>query len=101
MSILEINLKNPITDDEINGIKSKLTAAKNFEYLIIDTGKHDFASISVIKFFREQMVSLESYLLKFKKIALIHPAEYKNESSNPQYYDYFISKHEAKKWFVK
>ncbi len=99
--ILEIELKNPLGYYEIMSLKSEIMTAKNYNFLIIDIGKHDFASINVIKYFKEQLLIMEPQLLKFEKIALIHPPEYRNESSNPEIYDYFTSKVEAKKWFLK
>ena len=101
MNILEINLKNPINHNVINELKAKLVDSSKFDLLIIDTGKHDFTSIDVIKYFRQQMESLETELLTFKKTALIHPPQYKNKSCNPKKYNYFTSKTNAKKWLFK
>ncbi len=101
MNILEIKLKNPIDYDEIESLKTKLATAKNHDFLIIDTGKHSFVSIIILKYFKEQMLSLEPYLLNFKKIAFIHPPQFRNTSSNQKIYEYFTSKVEAKKWFSK
>jgi len=100
-NILEISLRNPIGYDEIADLKSQLMIAENYSFLVIDTGKHDFVSINIIKHFREQMQVLEPQLLKFEKIALLHPPEYRNESSNPKMYQYFTSIIEAKKWFLE
>lgn len=99
--VLEISLKNPIGYDEITNLKSQIMIAENYCFLLIDTGRHDFVSISIIKYFREQMQNFEPHLLKFEKIALIHPPEYRNESSNPELYDYFTSIVDAKKWFLE
>ena len=101
MSILEIDLKNPITHDEINSIEEKLKAIKEFDFLIIDTGEHDFESIGVIKYFRAKMESLAPFLKAFKKIALIRPTQYQNKSTNPDVYDFFDSKEEARTWFLR
>ncbi len=46
------------------------------------------------------MQTLEIQLLKFEKIAVIHPPEYFNESSEPEKYNYFTSRNEAKEWFL-
>lgn len=101
MNILEIDLKNPITHKEINRIEEKLKAIKGCDFLIIDTGEHDFDSIQVIKYFREQMANLGPYLKPFKKIALVRPTQYQNESTSPEVYDFFDSKEEARSWFSK
>jgi hypothetical protein len=101
MRVLEINLKNPIGLDEIDDFKNELSKSEDYDFLIIDTGTHGFEAIEVIKYFKDQFVALESRLSTFKKIALIRPTQYKNQSTNPEVYDFFDSKEEAKKWFLK
>jgi hypothetical protein len=101
MNILEIDLKNPITPEEINSIEEKLKVIKGCDFLIIDTGEHDFESIEVIKYFRTQMDNLGPYLNLFKKIALIRPSQYQNVSTNPEVYYFFDSKEEARAWFSR
>ncbi|MCJ8292445.1 MAG: hypothetical protein HRT58_21360 [Crocinitomicaceae bacterium] len=100
MKILEITLENPISHTEIIRLKSEIETGRNYHFLLIDTGKHEFISLGVIKYFREQMQSMETHLLTFEKIALIHPPEYRNESSEPERYNYFTSRVEAKEWFL-
>lgn len=100
MNILEITLENPIGYTEIVRLKSEIKTGKNYIFLIIDTGKHEFISLDVIKYFRKQMQTIETQLFKFEKIALIHPPEYRNESSKPEKYNYFTSRVEAKEWFL-
>lgn len=100
MNILEITLVNPIGYNEIERLTSEIQTCEKLDYLIIDTGKHDFVSVGVIKYFREQMQTLKTQLLNFKKIALIHPPDYKNKSSEPEIYNYFTSRDEAKDWFL-
>lgn len=100
MEILEITLENPISHTEINRLKADIEAEEICDYLMIDSGNHDFISLSVIKYFKQQMLALETPLSRFKKIALIHPPEYTNESSNPEKYNYFTSGIKAKAWFL-
>lgn len=99
MNILEITLENPIGYTEIVRLKSEIDTGRNYNFLIIDSGKHEFVSLDIIKYFRTQMQTIETQLSKFEKIALIHPPEYRNESSEPEKYNYFTSKVEAKEWF--
>jgi hypothetical protein len=101
MSILEIKLKNPIGFNEIDQFRSDLMEAEHFDFLIIDTGVHDFEAIEVIKYFRDQFDGLKERLSKFKKIAFMRPSQYVNKSSNPKVYDFFDSKIEAEKWFLE
>lgn len=100
MNILEVTLVNPIGYTEIECLVSEIKACGMRDYLIIDTGKHDFVSVDVIKYFKAQMQALKTQLLNFKKIALIHPPDYKNKSSEPEIYDYFTSRIEAIDWFL-
>jgi hypothetical protein len=100
MNILEITLENPIGYAEIVRLKSEIETGRDYYFLIIDSGKHEFVSLDVIKYFRTQMQTIETELSKFEKIALIHPPEYRNESSEPERYNYFTSKVEAKEWFL-
>lgn len=101
MNLLEIKLENPIGHDEVIRLRSELISAKRHDFLIIDTGAHDFLSIKVIKHLRDQLSDLEPCLTKFKKIALIHLPQFINESCNPDKYNFFISKEDATKWFLK
>ena len=100
MSILEIKLKNPIGFEAVDQFKLELMKSEHFEFLIIDTGAHDFEAVEVIKYFRDQFDGLEKRLIRFKKIALIRPAQYKNESTDPKKYDFFDSIENAKLWFL-
>jgi hypothetical protein len=98
MSLLEIHLKNPVGNDEITCLRSELIAAKKHDYLIIDVGGYDFASIGVLKQFRDLLSDLEPCLMKFKKIVLIHSPMIIKESSSPERYNLCISKEKAIEW---
>ncbi len=99
MNLLEIKLENPIAYDEVIRLRSVLIAAKRHDFLIIDTGAHDFISVKVIKYFRDQLSDLEPCLTKFKKIAFIHAPRYQSENSDPDKYNFFTSKENAARWF--
>ncbi len=100
--ILEINLENPIGQDEVIRLKSELIKSKKHDFLIIDTGVYDFESIGVIIFFRMQLIDLGPCLTKFKKIAMVTPPPpYQNKRDVPEHYNHFFSKTEAIKWFSK
>lgn len=100
MSILKIDLKNPISCREIDRLTTILVNAKGHDFLIVDYGEHDFESLDVIKYCRDQLQSIESYLLKFKKIAMIHPPQFINESNDPEILNYFTTEYEAEEWFL-
>ena len=99
MNILEIKLENPIGLDEVIRLRSVLISSNKQDYLIIDTGVHDFRSIKVMKYLKDQLSDLEPCLTKFKRIAFLHPPKYRNESGNPKHYNYFSSREEAINWF--
>ena len=99
MNILEIKLENPIGLDEVIRLRSELIISKRHDCLIIDTGAHDFASIKVMKYLKDQLSDLEPCLTKFKRIAFLHLPPNRNESENPKHYDYFYSREEAINWF--
>jgi hypothetical protein len=101
MNLLEIKLENPIGHDEVIRLRSELISAKRHDFLIIDTGAHDFLSINVIEHLRDQLSDLEPCLMKFKKIALIHLPQYLKECSNPDKYNFFTSKENATEWLLE
>ena len=49
MNYLEINIKNPITNKEVDILIRKLLEDRNHEFVIIDFGDHEFESISTLK----------------------------------------------------
>ena len=100
MSVLEIKLKNPIDFAAIHQFRMELMEAEHFDYLIIDSGAHDFEAVEAIKYFKDQFERLEERLSSFRKVAFVRPAKYKNESTNPDKYDFFDSIEEAKLWFL-
>ncbi len=100
MNILKIKLKSPITNEEVDRLIAELIDLKTHEFLIIDFGEHDFENIDVMKYCKDQLYANESHLLEFKKIAMLHPGEFRNESSNPEKLNYFNSVVEAREWFL-
>ena len=100
MNLLEIKLENPIGRDEVIRLRSELISAKRHDFLIIDTGTHDFMSIQILKELRDQLSDLEPCLTKFKKVALIHLPQYLIDCSNPDKYNFFTSKESATHWFL-
>jgi len=97
MRLLEIKLENPIGQDEIIRLRSELIKAKNFDFLIIDTGLHNFSSIRVHQQFKHHLDDLEPCLTKFKKIAIIRPRFNKKKKSKP--YKKLYSRKDAINWF--
>ena len=89
MEILEIQIENPIDFEGFQTLKSKVENSIHHNFLLIDFGNHDFKSIAVIKHFKEGLKSIESSLLKYKRIAFIHPPQFRNESTIPNIFNYF------------
>ena len=101
MDIFEINLNNPIDISGFEIIKSEVDNSTDNKYLMIDFGNHEFKSIEALKHFKEKVISIESSLLKFKKIAFIHPPTLKYTSDNPKRFKYFFSKSDARNGLQK
>ncbi|MFT6338116.1 MAG: hypothetical protein ACI86M_000831 [Saprospiraceae bacterium] len=101
MNLLEITLENPIGYDEVIRLRSELISAKRHDFLIIDTGGHDFLSIKVQRQLKDQLSDLEPCLTKFKKIAFIYLPQYFYAIDNPEKHNFFTSKENAKIWFLK
>lgn len=100
MGILEIKVKNPINTDSIELLILEIQETENYRFLLIDTGDHDFFSIEVIKYFKEEIYAIETHVRKFEKVAFIHPPHFRNESEVPEKYEYFSSKEEAVAWLL-
>ncbi len=100
MDINKITLKNPINHQEVDSLVIKILNGKQQDYLIINFGNHEFETLNVIKYCRKQLENIESHLMNYKKIAMVHPPEYKNESNDEKRLQYFNSESEAMNWFL-
>lgn len=96
--MLIIDLINPITHKEVNEMIQKILKTSNPNLLLIDFGNHDFESLEVLKFCKEELKNIESVLLNFKKIAMLTIPPYKSESQDSEKLKYFHSDIKAKKW---
>ena len=96
--IFKITLKNPITRQEVKMLITQILNNKNHKYLLINFGDHDFESIEVIKYCREQLEAIKQVLLEFEGIAMVHPPEYKNESEDKLKLRFFTSERDAVNW---
>ncbi|MTI31111.1 hypothetical protein [Xanthovirga aplysinae] len=96
----KILIKNPIRQIEIDELINNILNNKNPAFLLIDYGDHDFESIKVIKYCREQLLKIESKLMEFQKIAIVAPQPYTHESINPEKIGYFHSKKNAINWLL-
>lgn len=99
MDLLEIKLENPIGKDEVIRLRSELIKAKKHDFLIVDTGVHDFTSKEVKKYFRKQLADLAPCLTKFQKRALVYSLSTKKKRKKSKLYKKFVSKEEAINWF--
>lgn len=100
MKTLELDVNNPIDLKSIDQLINKIVTSEGYDYLLIDVREHDFKSIEIIKYFRGELEKIRSTLLKFKKIAFVHPPEFQNKSDNPKIFDYFNSNSDAKLWLI-
>jgi len=100
MSILEVNLDNPIDLKSIDDAMAKIHKAQNYDFLVFDVGKHNFESIESLKYLKNKLLELDMSSLCFTKAALIHPKEYPHEKSGSVEYDFFTSKVVAQEWLT-
>lgn len=93
---LELSLKNPITRLEIDRIISAINEAKHPSNLIINFGRHEFTSLAVLRYCKEELNQIADELALFEKIAFVVPAQY--QGLNQEKLRYFIKKCTAKEW---
>ncbi|OJJ19884.1 hypothetical protein BKI52_15500 [marine bacterium AO1-C] len=103
MNTLHLHLSNPITLEAVKQLETDIlnASAATYDFLIIDTGAHDFETIQVLKALRQTLETLEDSLLQYQKIALIYPAKYDQMSEFPDKLQYFHTQQEAEAWFME
>lgn len=99
-TICEIILQNPITRE---GIDTALAGMQRdtSDCLLLDTGKHQFRSLSDLKYLREALDANRLRLTRYTKIAFLHPEGYSNISANPAHYQYFSQRVDAIAWLTQ
>jgi|GEM_PF-3313761 len=93
----EIYIQNPITHARID---EAMTAIEHdaSDLLILDFGEHQFQSIIALKYLRECLVSRADLLERYKKIAMLQPAEYLADTDRPGFYRKFSDQAQAIAW---
>ncbi|KAA3622980.1 MAG: hypothetical protein DWQ02_25250 [Bacteroidetes bacterium] len=100
-TILKLALKTPISNEVVNMLITQILNKKDHNFLLINFGDHDFESIAVIKYCREQLETIKQDLLAFEKIAMVHPPDYENESEDNLKLRYFTSEQDAVNWLLR
>ncbi len=101
MKILEFDMVAPIGKDEVDRLtKAVIEGVFTYEFLIIDSGTHEFEAISAMKYMKDELLAIKKYLERYKKIGVIHPPQYSNVSDDPEKLQYFTSKEDARNWFL-
>ena len=100
MNYSEVHLKNPINSKSIAELFGDIKDC-NSTHLIINIGAHNFESIEVIKELKNRLIQAELTLKRFKKIAIIHPHDFRNKSEDEERYNYFSNNKEAVNWLEK
>ncbi|MBT8386197.1 MAG: hypothetical protein KJO12_02195 [Ignavibacteria bacterium] len=100
MNYSEVHLKNPINSKSITELFGDIKDC-NSTHLIINIGAHNFESIEVIKELKNKLIQAELTMKRFKKIAIIHPPEFRNKSEDEERYNYFSNNNEAVNWLEK
>lgn len=70
------------------------------QVLLIDFGAHDFTSLAVLRFCKEELQKIEPCLLRFRKIAMLSVPPYQGERLATDQLKYFHSEIEANSWLT-
>ena len=98
MEIVKIELENPITDNEVKKMISKIKEITSPKLLLIDFGNHDFESLNALKYCKTELHTVETHLLGFKKIAFVTAPPYTNvDSKNLRFFNSLL---DAKEWLL-
>jgi len=99
MYYTEIHFKNPINfisvDQLMDEIKSCISSL-----LIINIGEHNFESIEIIKELKNKLSLEKDTLSRFRRIALLHPPDFKNKSDDEERYNFSSNKKAAIDWLM-
>ena len=98
--MVRINLKNPIDHNAVNGMIQQILEIPQPGLLLIDFGNHNFESIEVLKYCKVQLNSIQSPLLKFRRIAFLTIPPYANDSPDSKQLKYFHSEEDAEEWMA-
>jgi len=93
---LDLSLKNPITHLEIDHMINKIITAENPVNLLINFGKHEFTSLAVLRYCKEELNQIADKLALFEKIAFVVPAAY--HGVDQESLRYFQQETIAMKW---
>jgi len=96
--MLKIRLKNPITEEEISTMIRRIVGDLKPNVLLIDFGAHDFESLAVLRFCKDELKKIEPNLLQFRKIAMLSVPPYQGEPLLTDRLKYFHSEKKAMNW---
>lgn len=68
------------------------------DLLLLDFGNHDFESLAVLKFCKEELKNIEPTLRQFNKIAMLSVPPYQGEPLLTDRLKYFHSEKKAMNW---
>ena len=95
----EILINNPIAIRSIEQLFKEITSCQSSS-LLINIGAHNFESIEMLKKLKDTFDLEINQLDHFKKIAFLHPPDFKNKSENEERYNFFSNREEAEKWLT-
>jgi hypothetical protein len=96
-TLYEVILQNPITREGIDAALDTIRRDTS-DCLLLDTGDHQFRSLADLKYLRETLDAHATWLVRYTKIALLHPVRYTNTSADPAKYQYFSCRSDAITW---
>ncbi len=95
---MKIQLDNPITHEVVKKMIHEILAISCPDLLLLDFGNHDFESLAVLKFCKEELKNIEPTLRQFNKIAMLSVPPYQGERLATDKLKYFHSEIEANHW---
>jgi len=100
MTIKEILIANPISNESIDQLFDEIELCDS-QFLIINIGEHEFESLEVLKNLKNRFNKEKETLIRFKKIAFVHPKKYDNKSQDLNKYNYFCDREKAINWLTE
>ena len=94
---LHLSLKNPITHSEVDRLIQSIIQTQDQSYLLIDFGQHEFTSIAVLRYCKEEFSRISHKLESFDKIAFVSAPPYRGIDQDQL--RYFHKKRRAVEWF--
>lgn len=95
---LSITLKNPITHAEVDRLVQIITHTKDRLFLLVNFGQHEFTSLAVLRYCKEELSRVADIVEQFHKIAFVSAPAY--HGIDQDQLRYFHEERWAYDWFA-